>query len=237
LKSEPRILVLLGAMLALGGCGTTVSPGASVQASAPASQPSQAEVGAVICKVAPKAFDSSHIDLTGVWAGDDGGIYYLRQLGSSLWWNGMSDRAGSPSNLGNEWNNVGRGVINGLQIDVEWADVRGRDISDGTLNLKIQDDGTGNVQIVTVHAEGGFGNKVWTPCLDVELQVADYIRTYGGAASQYADILALEACQDLVHLNDSVTTTLNTAEAGSAEFRAALGYSNAISDREFELKC
>jgi hypothetical protein len=229
---------LLGAALVLAACGISNAPSPSVQASGPSQSASQVpEVLAVVCQPVAKAFDPDNFDLTGPWAGDDGGIYYLRQLGSVLWWNGMSGREGSPLDLGREWNNVGRGVITGLQIEVEWSDVpRGESLNDGTLILNIQDDGTGNVEIVTVDI-GDFGNFVWTPCSPAELLVADYLRTYGGEAFRYAEILTLEACDDLAELDRSVTDALNTAEAGSPEFEAALGYSRAISERELALGC
>jgi len=235
----PRVSALLGAILALAACGTAASPSASVQASAsnePVSQPP--ELLAVVCQPAPKAFDPSNLDLTGAWAGDDGGIYYLRQLGSVVWWNGMSGRDASPLDLGREWNNVGRGVINGLQIDVEWSDVpRSESLGNGTLILNIEDDGTGNIQIVLDSQAGDFGNRLWTPCSPIELQVADYLRTYGGDVVRYTNILTLEGCDGLAVLKTSVTTTLNTADAGSPEFQAALGYSNAISERQLALDC
>jgi hypothetical protein len=166
MDSAQRIFVLLGAILALAACGTTASPATSVLASPTAERTSQAPAVAVNCDPAPRPFDPNDIYLTGAWAGDDGGIYYLRQLGSGVvWWNGMSGREGSPSDLGREWNNVGRGVINGLQIDVEWADVpRGEILSDGTLELNIRDDGTGNIQIEGVSEARGFVLIVWTPC-------------------------------------------------------------------------
>lgn len=236
----PRIFALLGSILALAACGITASPSASPQASATNEQASQPpELLAVVCEPAPTPFKPTGFDLTGVWAGDDGGIYYLRQLGSVLWWNGMSGRDRSPLDLGRDWTNVARGVINGLQIDVETSDVpRGGVLDNSTLVLKIQDDGAGNIQIVkTREVVGGFGNNVWTPCRPVEVQVADYMRTYGGSVRQYTDILALDACDKLADLNNTVTKTMNTQEAGSPEFRASLGYSNAISDRELELNC
>jgi hypothetical protein len=113
-----------------------------------------------------KAFDAKKVDLTGPWAGDDLGIYYLRQLGSVLWWNGMSGRDGPPTGLGREWNNVAKGEITGLTVHADWADVpRGEILGGGTLNLKIEDDGTGTIRIVKVGETGtGFGNTMWTPC-------------------------------------------------------------------------
>lgn len=238
LRSAPRILMLLGAMLVLAACGTPVSPAASVQASATSEQPSQDAAVAVICALAPRPLDPNNIDLTGAWAGDDGGVYYLRQLGTVVWWNGMSGRDGNALDLGREWNNVGRGVINGLQIDVEWSDVpRGQYLNNGTMVLTIEDDGTGNIQIVVSGDTGDFGNNVWTPCEPVELQVTEYVRTYGGATSQYGIIMTLQACEDLADLESSVTIDLDTGDAGSPEWRAALGYHNAINERQSILDC
>jgi hypothetical protein len=239
----PRLSILLGAILVLGACGTTASPSATAETSPtpkPASHPP--DVLAVVCAAMPKPFDPNNINLTGAWAGDDGGIYYLRQLGSVVWWNGMSERDASPLNLGRDWNNVGRGVMDGTQIVVEWSDVpRAESAGNGTLTLNVEDDGTGNVQIVKVREEGengiGFGAAVWTPCLPVELQVADYVQTYGGDVHQYADILTFQTCNRLADLKAEVTSKMNTQEAGSPEFRASLGYSNAISERQLALDC
>jgi hypothetical protein len=236
----PRISALLVAILVLAACGVTASPSPSVQASATAAPAGQApELLAVVCEPAPTPFKPTGFDLTGAWAGDDGGIYYLRQLGSVVWWNGMSGRDGSPLNLGRDWNNVARGVITGFQIDVETADVaRGGANFNSTLVLKIQGDAKGNIQIVkTREVEGGFGNSEWTPCRPVEVQLADYLVQYGGRVPQYLTILSIDACDKLAEVGNTVTSTMNTQEAGSPEFRASLGYSNAIIGRELELNC
>jgi hypothetical protein len=234
-----RISALLGCIFVLAACGTAITSSTRLQASGNEAASQHPELAAVICEPAPTPFKPKGFDLTGAWAGEDGGIYYLRQLGSVVWWNGMAGRDRSPSDLGRDWNNVARGVINGLQIDVETSDVpRGGALFQSTLVLNIQDDGAGNIEIVkTREVEGGFGNSVWTPCRPVEQQVADYIGKYGGTVREYVDILALDACDELAVVDDRVTSTMNTQEAGSAEFRASLGYSNAISDRELELNC
>lgn len=174
-----RQSLLMGCVaVVVAACGASSpspssAPAVSAQASTVASasptrapSPSPSPAVAAACDKAPLAFNASGVDLTGAWAGDDDGVYYLRQVGSVVWWNGMSGRAGSPSDLGRDWNNVGRGEIDGLTVHVEWADVpRGGILGDGTLNLKIEDDGTGNVRIVKVSEAGaGFGNTLWTPC-------------------------------------------------------------------------
>jgi hypothetical protein len=120
------------------------------------------------CESRAIPFDSNNIDLTGAWAGDDAGIYYLRQIDNVLWWNGMANRAGPAADLGREWNNVGRGLIDSSTrtIEVSWADVpRGGILGHGTLVLHIEADSAGNLQLLTVSQDdGGFGARIFTPC-------------------------------------------------------------------------
>jgi hypothetical protein len=153
---------------ACGSSSTSSSPGAALPSSSSALPPAAtaASAAAARCTTSPLPFDAKNIHLDGAWAGDDGGIYYLRQRDDILWWNGMSGRDGAPSRLGRGWNNVARGEIDGLTIDVDWVDVpRGTILGYGTLDLRIEDDGSGNVRIVKVAETGtGFGNSVWLPC-------------------------------------------------------------------------
>lgn len=96
--------------------------------------------------------------LTGVWQASDGGTYYLRQIGSNVWWNGMSG-----GNDGRSFNNIFTGVIKWPQqglprISGEWIDVpRGTVMSSGSLDLEIRTHTT--LQIVS--QTGGFGAKTW----------------------------------------------------------------------------
>jgi hypothetical protein len=159
-----RLLAIVGGAVLVAACGSTApSPAGAANASPAVAAPAAV---AAVCDKTAKAFDATKLDLTGAWAGDDAGIYYLRQVGSVLWWNGMSGRAGTPERLGREWNNVARGEIKGVSVAVEWADMpRGQIQDGGTMTLKIEDDGTGNVRIVKVSEQtGDFGNNVWTPC-------------------------------------------------------------------------
>jgi hypothetical protein len=178
-----RFAVLVAAILVVAACGAAPSPAPTTKASSGgatsspsavpsasasrAASPSPSAAVAVNCEKDPKGFDPKKFDLTGAWLGDDDGIYYLRQVGSVVWWNGMSERAGTPARLGRDWNNVGRGEIKDLSIAVDWADVpRGGILGGGTMNLKVGDDGSGHIQIVKVSETGsGFGNTLWTPCV------------------------------------------------------------------------
>jgi hypothetical protein len=161
-----RLLAIVGGALLVAACGSATSVAPSTASPAVAASAAPTPAVAAVCDKTAKAFDATKLDLTGPWASDDDGIYYLRQVGSFLWWNGMSGRAGTPERLGREWNNVARGEIKGVSVAVEWADVpRGQIQDGGTMTLKIEDDGTGNVQIVKVSEQtGDFGNTLWTPC-------------------------------------------------------------------------
>jgi hypothetical protein len=175
-RSSRLAAVAILSLVAIGCGSSAASPSASREASpstaASASptrsaSPSPSPAVGARCDAKKVKFDPAKINLDGPWAGDDAGIYYLRQMGSTLWWNGMSDRARKPEELGRSWNNVGRGTINkDLTVAVDWADVpRGEILGGGTLTLKIEADSSGNIRIVKTAETGtGFGNNVWTPC-------------------------------------------------------------------------
>jgi hypothetical protein len=96
---------------------------------------------------------SSLIDLTGVWQCDDGGIYYVRQLGTTVWWYGELD-PNAPN-----WSNVMRGSISGGTINAEWSDVpKGSVMQNGNLVLQI----VSNNELVAVSKTGGFAGSHWT---------------------------------------------------------------------------
>jgi hypothetical protein len=71
-------------------------------------------------------------DLTGTWRGDDGGTYYIRQIGNDIFWFGEL----TPQNPG--WANVAYGTISGNIINLKWADVpKSGARGSGTLSLSV----------------------------------------------------------------------------------------------------
>jgi hypothetical protein len=100
--------------------------------------------------------------LTGVWKANDGGTYYVRRLGTTVWWMGES------ADEGRSWTNVFKGVLSGDTFTGEWADVvqaSGR----GTLTLKIEGAiGVGVHGWRKIGGSGdGFGGEHWfQPCND-----------------------------------------------------------------------
>jgi hypothetical protein len=137
---------------------------APTRSAAPTPTPS-AQVAAP-CKERALAFDPGKTDLTGAWLGDDAGIYYLRQVGKQVYWNGMSGQGGSPGQLGREWNNVAHGELaDDVTVELHWADVpRGGILGAGTLTWKVEErDGSTRLR-KTADTGSGFGARLLTPC-------------------------------------------------------------------------
>src|SRR5712692_3625097 len=109
-------------------------------------------------------------DLTGYWRADDGGTYYLRQDGETLWWVGLSSdpdtTLNGPNGLqgGLTFSNVFRGQRIGNTIEGMWSDVpRGETTNHGRLSLEITtaDDGI-TARLQKTDFSGGFGGSLWS---------------------------------------------------------------------------
>jgi hypothetical protein len=112
-----------------------------------------------VCEPATRPFDPDDIRLTGVWRSGDGGIYYIRQVGERIVWQGQSD-AGAPSDQepGRTWSNVAQGTVDatGL-ITLDWADVpRGNILGSGNLTVQAEPAEDGNVRLRIVDQAGHF---------------------------------------------------------------------------------
>jgi hypothetical protein len=112
-------------------------------------------------------FASCARNLTGTYMADDGGIYYLQQSGSTLWWAGLSLDRQLPADYvwhrGLYFTNVFRGIMNSDNTVMgEWSDVsRGMTLNSGTLTVKIDSSG-GVTKLTKLTATGGFGATTWT---------------------------------------------------------------------------
>jgi hypothetical protein len=97
--------------------------------------------------------DGGFGDLTGIWQCNDGGTYFLRQVGGDLWWYGR-DGGG-----GDNWTNVFHGQIQGFEVIGYWADIPvGRFArSDGKLQLRIDNPG----RLLLSNQSGNFGGSEW----------------------------------------------------------------------------
>ncbi len=121
-------------------------------------------------------------NLTGTYTADDGGIYFVQQSGSTLWWAGMSlDQeilADEVWHRGLSFTNVFRGTINNdYTVTGEWSDVtRGTILQSGTLNLTISYF-NGHLRLTKTAATGGFGATTLTqtgPLDDTKVSGLDF---------------------------------------------------------------
>lgn len=94
------------------------------------------------------------VAITGLWAGNDGGTYAVRQIGNEVWWYGQDGTGGK------NWTNVFHGHINGRRITGDWADVPVGNIgSSGVMTIDVNNT---NSSLTAVSKTGGFGGSVWS---------------------------------------------------------------------------
>jgi hypothetical protein len=132
-------------------------------------------------------------ELTGVWRADDGGLYFLKQNVTTLWWVGMDGNPGL-QRPGLTITNVFRGEfpstaplhtatagpmgpVTGLGISGAWADVpRGTRMRSGTLTVNPIHAADGSVQqLQVVASSGGFTTTMLTRTLS-QPQTGFYIQ-------------------------------------------------------------
>jgi hypothetical protein len=107
-------------------------------------------------------------DLTGKWTADDGGAYYVRQTGNTVWWVGLSTESpGEAENffLGLAFTNVFKGTITNRTITGEWADLpRSGTIQSGRLAIAIVSVSPTEVRLQKLPdaTTGGFGASNWS---------------------------------------------------------------------------
>ena len=138
------------------------------------------------------------VDLTGVWAANDGANYYIRQLGSIVCWVGLSEPTAFHQGL--TFTNVFRGV---LDIDRRflrgtWADLpRGFAMSHGKLTLEMQPNRPGDnpdvFSRVDNESSGGFGASGWNrvpdlPQRDVVAAFGQIQRNDGNSMAEHLDL-------------------------------------------------
>jgi hypothetical protein len=96
-----------------------------------------------------------NLSLSGTWLADDGGTYYLRQIGDELWWVGVSGGLMYP---GVESCTVFHGSVTDSGVTGEWSAVpRGALHGHGTLALRRD----GANHLLRAGETGGFGASTW----------------------------------------------------------------------------
>jgi hypothetical protein len=159
-----RAFVALPLALLIAGCGTPVEP---TPEGSPASSPTAPDGAAVtdLSVIGCAGNDpADEGELTGAWAGNDTGTYYIRQVGDCVWWFGTEVSDIEPGVTGQRgFANVATGRVVGTQVDLEWADVPlGNTINGGGLTF-IYDEERG--ELTLAEQRGGrqpFGGTVLT---------------------------------------------------------------------------
>ncbi len=143
-------------------------------------------------------------DITGKWNGNDGGFYYIRQIGNDIWWFGTNMFTAGPEF--NTFSNVLHGTRGGLTIDAKWQDVPlGDTKSKGDLSLTIAPTGE---KITKNSPSGGFGGNAWIKKCD---QIAK--------SKLPTDVILGESDTGIVpspksDFNDNMVDSSNTGESG-----------------------
>jgi hypothetical protein len=153
--SRPAVIVL-GALLLVAATAATGSVNSHGSAH-------------VACSQTQRPVTSGHvINLTGTWAANDGGTYWIRQIGTCVWWTGFSGQPDTTT-MGTNFSNVFLGSMaidsaGKAQISGYWADVpRGATSNFGTIAVgSLRLDGLGRVSsFVKLRSVGGFSATVW----------------------------------------------------------------------------
>ncbi|MEM6377009.1 MAG: C1 family peptidase, partial [Bacteroidota bacterium] len=104
-----------------------------------------------ICSIWVEADKVKKRDLTGFYKANDNGYYYLRQVGSTVYWFG--------ENLSGSWANVFKGKLTGNTLKGQFYDVpKGGAQGYGSLTLNVSTDG----KIITKKVGNNFGGSRWT---------------------------------------------------------------------------
>ncbi|MEA2676820.1 MAG: hypothetical protein QOJ81_961 [Chloroflexota bacterium] len=100
--------------------------------------------------------DGQPLDLSGAWSGNDTGLYYIKQLGSCIWWSGLSNFDGQYP--GQEWIMTFRGTIDADgKINGDFVDVKSSNPGSGTMTIEARIDqvnGQGTVQLYRMASTG-----------------------------------------------------------------------------------
>jgi hypothetical protein len=162
-------------VMVAGACGgatvpATSSPSAAVVAPslAPTVAPTSTLVTLSTCTIRAVRWDgTSPLDLTGAWSVDGHGIYFIRQVGDSVWWMGKSGLGEPTERSGQDWANVFEGEMTGNTVKGTYVDLpMGGSLLDGPVELEIQRSAAGDATLVRTNADADteFEGKVFTPC-------------------------------------------------------------------------
>ena len=110
--------------------------------------------------------DGQPVDLSGAWSGNDGGLYYIKQIGTCVWWSGLSNFDGQFP--GQEWIMTYRGTMNedGV-ISGDFVDVKSTNPGSGTITLEARIDQVNGEGVIQLYRTASTGHEIgvtfWQP--------------------------------------------------------------------------
>lgn len=113
--------------------------------------------------------DGLPVDLSGAWSGNDGGLYYIKQIGSCVWWSGLSNFDGQYP--GEEWIMTFRGTMNedGL-INGDFVDVKSTNPGSGTMTIEPRIEQVDGASVIQLYRTASTGHEIgvtfWQPIAD-----------------------------------------------------------------------
>lgn len=166
-NGRPRgaaVLALFTVAVAVAGCGANAAVQSAGVGSAPSTPPG-ADASATpindLAAIGCATDDPEDVGaLTGAWRGDDGGVYYIREVGDCVWWFGTDVADIDPGKTGQQgFSNVAAGRVDGTEIELEWADLPlGNILGGGGLTVTI-DEGGDSLRVTEQRGAWGAGLK------------------------------------------------------------------------------
>jgi hypothetical protein len=150
------VLVVLTLTLALAACGDIAPSPSNADPS-----PTTADLSTIACATG----DPEDVgELTGAWSGNEGGVYYIRQVGDCLWWFGTEIEAIEPGQTGQPgFANVASGRVDDSTVEVEYADLPLGDVLGGGGLTFVYDDENGTLTLTEQRGDWiAFGGSVLT---------------------------------------------------------------------------
>jgi hypothetical protein len=157
-------------------------------------------------------------NLTGTWLGDDGATYYVRQIGSKVWWIGEHPNGA--------FSNVFVGRVSNRTVEGSWADVpKGTGSQDGKLTLVAAFPGWRTLGVTA--QTGGFGctrlSKVDAMDVRLELDTFQILANNEGSDEPYIWPVYIKIDGETVSLlsPSTATTTVYSPKGSHGDLGAA----------------
>lgn len=103
--------------------------------------------------------DQLPLDLSGAWSGNDDGVYYIKQIGTCIWWTGLSNFDGQYP--GEEWIMTFRGDMNSDgMINGDFVDVKSTNPGSGTITIEARIDPGEGGSVVNLYRVAATGHPI-----------------------------------------------------------------------------